>query len=173
MKKWLVRLATWLRQARCAWWWPQWLCLTNPPMAGVVFGVALGAAISWFIYAPQALWMKFDWLTATYVTGSDRILLAGLYEVGRPCDAPVIWRTEALATDGQIAVYGPSAPGLPPLTVGEHAYEDAIALLEPIFPDGWRVTVIVTCTSEPRGTVASPSVPVEIQPASWPGGEGG
>ena len=130
----------------------------------LIAGVAVGGIIAWWISRPPTPWIKFEWITATYVPqGIDgpEIQLKGVYYVNRECHRKVIWRTEAIATDGQIALYGPK-PGAPPLTKGRHEYEATLPLLAGIRPDGWRSTVIITCPGETPETVPGPSTTVLI-----------
>lgn len=121
-------------------------------LIGSLCGFALGF---WLTYQPPA-WIEFADLKASHVLGSKVISVSGKYLVNRECDSqrPVIWRTEALATDGQVAIYGPR-PEPPPLTLGSHEYVSEIPLKEDISPDGWAVSVITTCSNELPPTVAS------------------
>lgn len=142
-------------------WWPHWFCLHKPAVLTSVVGLALGFGISWWINRP---WMEWEWITATYRLGDFRIALVGQYDVNRDCwrqGGQVLWRTEARATDGQIALYGPGE-ATPSLTVGSHRYEGEIALVEKINPDGWQVFVIVTCPGETPESVVSPAARVDV-----------
>ena len=142
----------------------KWMVRNRLPALSLLVGAALGAAISWWWAQPPTPWIKFEWLVATYKEGSDAIELRGAYVVHRACpvDKAVIWRTEALATDGQIAIYGPK-PNLPPLDEGYHQYSAPLSLLHGIKPDGWRSTVIATCPGERPETVPSPSASVQMK----------
>lgn len=131
----------------------------------ICIGLVIGGGLSWWITSQQTPWLEFDKLTSTYQPGAREIQMVGEYTVHRPCDGEqnrlVIWRTEALATDGQIALYGPK-PDMPPMTVGTHVYSAPITLQEAILPDGWRTSVIITCAGANPETVASPSALVTI-----------
>lgn len=119
-------------------------------------GVVIGAAGGWWYNLPPTPWLKFGPLSASYAPEAQEITLKGSYTVHRMCNKglDVIWRTEAIATDGQLAVYGPK-PGMPLLTAGDHPYSSTIPLLERIRPDGWVVRVIATCPGEDPETVVS------------------
>lgn len=135
-----------------------------PTVTPVLIGLVLGAGIMWFFTREPLPWLEFQSLEATYKTGSTDILLNGVYRINLECDhgsKPVIWRTEALATDGQIAIYGPK-PAPPLLTVGEHRYYATLRLLESINPDGWESRVIASCAGAYPETVASPAAIVRI-----------
>ena len=120
--------------------------------------VTIGLGAGWWLGSPPPPWLVFKELHASYRLGSNEILLTGRHLVNRECASPVSWYQEALATDGQIAQYGPVS-GAPLLTKGMHLYEDKIALTEEIFPDGWKVWLIARCESE---TVTSMSARVVI-----------
>lgn len=146
------------------------MCVRNPVFVGVMAGLILGGTISWYLNKPTPRWMEFEWLTAHYRPEGLVIALNGEYRVIRKCPLSrggVIWRTEAIATDGQIALYGPTESH-PDLTTGNHVYKGNISLLEPINPDGWIVRVIVTCPAENPETVVSPPAPVDLIELSWP-----
>jgi hypothetical protein len=100
--------------------------------------------------------LNIENLQALYTTGAEEITLTGDLVVARECEegVAVIWRTEAVATDSQIALYGPK-PGMPPLTKGHHPYVSSIPLLEKILPDGWVVRIIATCPGETPETVVA------------------
>lgn len=126
-------------------------------------GMVLGAVGGWWYALPPEPWLLFHRLTAVYELGSRDIELRGYYTVEKECrgDLDVIWRTEAIASDGQLATYGPK-PGMPPLTHGPHVYVSSIPLVETIRPDGWVVRVIATCPSLKPETVVSPAAPVRV-----------
>lgn len=126
-------------------------------------GVAIGAVGGWLWALPPTPWLEFHWLTAHYEVGQREIALSGRYTVNFVCppDVEVIWRTEAIATDGQLALYGPK-PGLPPLGVGNHEYKSSIPLLEAILPDGWVVRVIATCPGMKPDTAVSLAAAVRV-----------
>ena len=130
-------------------------------VVGAATGALLGAGIAWYWVVGPAPWMSFDDLQATYVRDSRQIGLSGHYQINRPCpDAKkIVLRVEALATDGQIAMYGPK-PGVPDVTEGRHVYVDSLPLLQAIEPDGWIVRAIITCPGELEDTIVSPSATV-------------
>lgn len=129
----------------------------------VCIGLVLGAGAMWYLTRGQLPWLEFSMLNASYTLGSTEIDIAGAYIVRRPCnhDGKVVWRTEALATNGQIAVYGPK-PDAPTLTVGEHQYHTTLPLLDMIDPDGWEVRLLVSCAGAYPETMASPRAVVSI-----------
>lgn len=133
---------------------PRWLTrrLFLNPFIWACAGVIVGSGVSWYLTRP---WLEFEWLTASYERGAERITLLGEIRVNRSCPPEdVIWRTEALANDGQVASYAPTEQA-PVLTKGLHQYEGEIALKEPILPDSWQVTIIVSCAGDGFGTAAS------------------
>lgn len=129
----------------------------------VLIGALIGGASGWWYALPPTEWLNFTELRASYKHGAKEISLLGRYEVIRQCtlDDAVIWRTEAIASDGQLAVYGPK-PGLPPLERGQHSYISSIPLLQRILPDGWVVRIIATCPGEKPETVVSPAAVVLV-----------
>ena len=135
--------------------------------SGVLWAVLLGGtagfAASWWLNQPTPPWLNFSRLAAHYDTGTVEITLSGSFVVNRECEvpAPVIWRTEAIATDGQLALYGPK-PEPPDFTYGYHEYVGTIPLLGEISPDGWVVRVLVTCPGEKPETVSSPAARVAV-----------
>lgn len=149
----------------CPPWWPwPYLCINRMPFWALLIGILLGSILSWWLNYDKPRWMHFESLSASYVLGEKEIELSGAYVVARPCHdgkGPIIWRAEALATDGQVAIYGPS-PALPDLDVGYHQYADSIQLLQTIQPDGWVVRIIVTCPGEQPETVVSPPARVMV-----------
>lgn len=149
----------WGRDPRC---WVLW--------SGVL-GLAIGAWISWYINRP---WLEIFFVSATYRAQWNEILLEGYLDVNRECDGdttlrtlldwlltgrePVhvtpVWRNQAIATDGEVALYAP-IPDPPPLTKGEHRFSMTIPVLEGIFPVGWLITIAVTCSGESPETAVS------------------
>ena len=119
-----------------------------------LLGMAFGSWISWWLNRP---WLEFMSLMATYELEAHEIKLYGYYQVNRECKAEpagAVWRNEALATDGQIAMYGPR-PEAPPMFKGEHRLAMSIPLEERILPDGWKVTAEAYCAGESPETVVS------------------
>lgn len=140
----------------------QWFKAECLAFWSLMIGIAVGGIITWWAARPPTPWIEFEWLTAVYVPqGKDgpEIQLKGVYYIVRECRRKVIWRTEAIATDGQIALYGPK-PAVPAVTEGRHEYEATLPLLAGIRPDGWRSTVIMTCPGETPETVPGPSTTV-------------
>ena len=136
----------------------------------MVLGALVGGVGAWWFSRP---WIEFKPLTAYYIDGDPAIYVSGRYQVNRECNtssSPIVWRIEALATDGQIALYGPQ-PVVPEMSRGEHLYNEKLPLLETIRPDGWRVTALVTCTSASgRQTIASDPAVVRMIDPAVPGG---
>jgi hypothetical protein len=137
-------------------------------LIGLIGSGLLGLALGWFLGRPPDPWLDFDELQAFYELDARQITTAGHYEVSRECDVSktskgtepagssrVIWRYEAISSDGQIAVYGPRPPA-PSFANGEHRYTGSIPLLREIDPDGWVVRVLITCPGEAPETVTSP-----------------
>lgn len=134
----------------------------NLALISLFIGACIGVAIGWLTDKPPPTWMHFETFRATYVLGSKVVRLSGVYEVTQICDDnTLIWRTEILATDGQIALYGPKADA-PMLTEGWHQYDEDIMLLRPILEDGWVARAIVTCPDERPDTVVSPPAVVTV-----------
>lgn len=157
--RWVVARKCWRSDIRCLVFY------------AVVVGMLAGIWVSWWINRP---WLEFERLDATYRLTAHQILLQGSYKVNRECDhggwwgaltrwvfgkavppdnVPV-WRNQAIATDGQIALYGP-IPEAPSLAPGHHTFAMTIPLLAEIYPDGWTVTSFASCPGERPETVVS------------------
>lgn len=151
------------------------LCRRNYQMLGaIILGIVFGSVASWWLNTPAPAWLNFTTLEAYYKSGAVEITTVGQYIVNRECapsqiakgDVPagtelVIWRTEAIATDGQIASYGPRQPA-PDFGLGPHRYVKAIPLTKEINPDGWVVRILITCPGESPETVTSPAAKVQV-----------
>jgi hypothetical protein len=144
-------------------------------LAGMVASGCLGLVLGWWLGQPPAAWMDFYQLRAFYAVEGREITTDGQYEVRRECattdeargiepsgSSRVIWRYEAIATDGQIASYGPKPPA-PSFDKGEHHYTGSIPLQRMISPDGWVVRILITCPGEEPETVTSPAARVEVR----------
>ena len=156
----LLNPRAWGRSTSCAVIW------------SMVIGAMIGGGTAWWFSRP---WLQFESLTAQYIKGDPAIYVSGSYQVNRECEirhSPIVWRIEALATDGQIALYGPQ-PIVPEMSKGVHLYQEKLPLRAMIRPDGWKVTVLVTCTSASgQQTIASdPTVVVMVDPAVPRGGQ--
>ena len=149
----------WLVWLSAFWRWP----VTAIGIAGLI----VGGAIGWWVNKPPARWVHFFGLRAEYHLGSTAIHVTGDYEVVRSCRdsagerGEVRWTMAAIATDGQIALYGPASPP-PDLSLGEHSYEDTIELREPIIADSWQVYITVQCALQGFYTVISPIATLRI-----------
>jgi hypothetical protein len=156
----MLNPTTWGRSTSCAIVW------------SMVVGALIGGGGAWWFSRP---WIEFNPLIAQYIEGDPAIYVSGTYSVNRECDiskSPIVWRIEALATDGQIALYGPQ-PVLPDMSRGRHYYQEKLPLLATIRPDGWRTTVLVTCTSASgQQTIASDPAIVQMFNADFPRGGG-
>lgn len=130
----------------------------------LLVGATIGVGLGWWTNRPVQPWVSFAEFEASYVLESKVVKLAGLYRVFRVCYTDLIWRTEILATDGQIALYGPKDDE-PVLTSGWHEYHEEVRLLRPILEDGWVARVIITCPEEHPDTVVSPPAVVEVHRA--------
>ena len=142
-------------------------------------GSLVGFSIAWWYNRP---WIEFEYVAAAYQLEAHEIFLDGYYQVNRECgnrspldkliawllNKPLlpkiepVWRNEALATDGQIALYGP-LPAPPDLSRGEHRLHMRIPLLAEIYPDGWKATARAYCPGERPETVISPLAVVVIR----------
>lgn len=149
--------------------------ISRPVWVSALVGVLIGAAISWWINSPIPPWIEIDEVSATYVRGSRLVNVAGEYTARRTCSReeqgtlskspePLLWRQEVQGTGPEIVQYA-QRPDPPVLQIGTHPFVTDLPLDEGIDPDGWRISVIVSCDTEPYA-VRSKSVEVEYLPAS-------
>ena len=158
-------------QLRLHWWPPLW-CLTSPPILGCVVGLIIGGTASWWINHVPPRWLEFQSLAATYSTGDLKIHLKGRYHVERECRredgmGPIMWQKRAIATDGQVALYGVVRMP-PPLVLGDHYYDDVIPLKQPINPDGWYILLAVICPGEDPEMIVPPRAVIQVIPPGLP-----
>jgi hypothetical protein len=132
-----------------------------------------GAAVSWWLNQPIPPWISFPELRATYERGSKTVDVSGIYTARKTCSRdeqdvrpgehnPLVWRQEVQGTGPEIIQYAPS-PAPPKLERGTHPFYTFIPLTEGIEPDGWQVSILVTCANEPA--IRSHQTKVEYRPA--------
>jgi hypothetical protein len=126
-------------------------------IATVVLCFVAGLMVSWWVNRPVPPWLEFGDVQANYVKGSRAIQVEGTYTATKTCDGnggmddgrePLIWRQEVEGSGPQIVNYAPR-PAPPDLQLGTHEFRTEIPLDEGIDPDGWRVSILVTCTETP------------------------
>jgi len=117
-------------------------------------GAVAGFAGSWWINRPEPPWLWFPEVNATYVPGTRVVDVSGRYVATKTCAPtdgepnPLIWRQEVEGSGPELVQYAPR-PAPPDLIIGEHGFQTEIPLTEGIAPDGWEVSILVTCTNEP------------------------
>ena len=138
----------------------------------LLVAVATGVLLGWWVTRPTEPWLEFKSVHATYEPGSSVIHVSGEYKATRTCSRaeqdtkpaapdPLIWRQEVLGTGPQVVVYAPR-PDPPELRVGMHGFQQQIPLETGILPDGWVVSVTVSCSDEPFA-IRSRSTVVEFR----------
>jgi hypothetical protein len=146
-----------------------WFSRRSASFWALLAGGLFGAGLAWYIAAPETPWLEFKDLRADYVLDSHEIQLAGHYAVNRTClpSGKLIWRVEALATDGQIAIYGPK--GRVPHLEESGVYTESVALAQEIQPDGWTARLLISCiTGAKVETVVSPTATVSMRRPGMP-----
>lgn len=130
---------------------------------------AAGLSVSWWLNRPDPPWLVFTDISATYEPGSTVIKVTGTYTATRTCPPtenpnqadPLEWEQRVKGTKrAPVAIYAPQ-PEAPKLEKGTHRFAQEIPLEKGILPDGWHVSVLVTCAKEPFA-IRSKSVPVEF-----------
>lgn len=150
----------WRDLVRCPWpWWPSWLCITNPSFVGLVFGIAMGGAIMWYLRPPPP-WLEFRQLSVDHVSG-DLITVIAEYETYEPCPTEPFWRTEVLTAQGRIFSFGRSLASHSPMPQHldqRNVTRDALRVPGATDMHGWAIRVFVTCPGAAVETIASPPV---------------
>lgn len=151
-------MPSWLT-SRMPRWWPHWLCMNSLVFWMIIVAFAFFAA-GWLTGRPSKPWLEFNWISAIYVHGSDKLDLSGVYDVDHRCDGRVIWRAETFPPEGTVLSSAPTK-GWPDLSVGTHQYSDVIVLPpEVVDPVGWRVVISVVCGGGIPPIVVSPETRV-------------
>jgi hypothetical protein len=147
-----------------------WFSTKVASVWALVAGGVFGAGLAWYIAMPEAPWLEFKDLQANYVLDSHQIELSGHYTVNRTCqpNGKLIWRVEALATDGQVAIYGPKG-NAPHLANHDGVYAESVALAQEIQPDGWTARLLISCISNNKvETIVSPTATVNMRRSGTP-----
>lgn len=131
-----------------------WITVGAAVAAGAIgFGIGVWSSM------PTPPWIEFGPVEATYVRGSNKIIVSGVYTARKECSRaeqntppsgpdPLQWAQRVEGTGPEIVSYAPR-PTPPKLEIGTHRFVQEIPLTEGIEPDGWRVQVTVSCAQEP------------------------
>lgn len=132
-----------------------------------IVGVIIGAAVSWWINRPIPPWIEFNSVEAIYIEGSQVVNVYGVYTARKVCSKqeqetaeeappPLVWRQEVRGTGSEIVSYAPR-PDPPSLQLGTHKFRTQIPLNEGIEPDGWSVSITVSCDTEALAVRSKPA----------------